>query len=64
MTKHSNPHPFHVIDYARMRKRGTPRMLHRTDCPHTDQGQMFRLATPAELRILPECSDCAAKARG
>lgn len=51
--------PIYVIDYVADGKPGKPRRLHRTDCPHTDQGQTFRKATPTELRTLRECADCA-----
>jgi hypothetical protein len=54
-----------VIHYAAMGASDSPRMLHRADCPHQDVGKtQFRSATQEELRVLPECSDCARKDRG
>jgi hypothetical protein len=43
-----------------------PWYLHRADCKHRGaggNGSDFRKATLAELRTLPECSDCARQAR-
>lgn len=53
-----------VYDYQAMKadgsvKRGSPRMLHRTDCQHQAPTTVFRRATAAEQRSLPECTDCA-----
>jgi hypothetical protein len=55
-----------VYDYEAMKqagsvKRGSPRMLHRTDCPHqaVDGSTVFRPATANERATLPECADCA-----
>jgi hypothetical protein len=58
----------HVYNYEAMKKagsvkRGKPRMLHRTDCPHqaADGSTIFRPATRTERATLPECADCARK---
>jgi hypothetical protein len=37
---------------------GAPRMRHRLECVHIDQGQKARTATPEELRTLPVCKTC------
>jgi hypothetical protein len=57
-----------VYDYEVMKregsvKRGRPRMLHRTDCPHqaVDGSTRFRGATRLERQMLPECTECARK---
>jgi hypothetical protein len=53
-----------VIDYAAMGKPTKPRMLHRPDCKHPFAGTPFRRATPAELKRLHECADCARRQSG
>jgi hypothetical protein len=54
-----------VIDYEAVGSSARPRMLHRADCPHQVVGTtQFKDATPAQLRSLPECSDCARKEAG
>lgn len=55
-----------VLDYEAMKrdgtvKRGKPRRLHRTDCPHPAVTAVFRPATATEQATLPECADCARK---
>jgi hypothetical protein len=57
-----------VYDYDAMKragsvKRGSPRMLHRADCPHqaSDGSTRFRPASRAEQASLPECAGCARK---
>jgi hypothetical protein len=50
----------YVLDYQAMgRTTARPRCLHRTDCTHPDVHAIWRKATPAELKLLPECQDCA-----
>ena len=46
----------HVIDYAAIGKSDLPRRLHHPDCPHTDRGQQFRLATPPYFAPCPSAS--------
>ena len=58
---HATGQLIHVIDYEAMGKPYKPRMRHRPDCPHTDQGQVFRPIRTAQERALPECAECARK---
>jgi len=47
----------YVLDYPAMGAAGTPRMIHRADCPHS-RTPAWREATPDELLALPRCADC------
>lgn len=47
-----------VLDYPAMGRPGSPRCLHRTDCPHPLATALWRKATAQELADLPECRDC------